>query len=245
MNQPFVQHFPIMPQAVTTANYLRPDMLLRLLQAVTDVDLFTKFHRANPCEDPNFVWMTRGYHIRLQRPLKLGDHVTFTTFCGVKKDLYCCRRFNLSCQSEKIGYADSSWIIVNKENRRPQRLSRCLPSAFFEPTQPEATENFEQLETKLDLPTQASRSRIHARRSDFDRNGHVNNTKYLEWFAETIPSSIYDHYGLIGLDLMYLHEVKETNPELTLSPLSPRSFAHGVYDQEGNLCVRGTTLWGQ
>ena len=41
------------------------------------------------------------------------------------------------------------------------------------------------------------------RYSDIDSNGHVNNTKYIEWSIETLPKNIVDNYMLEEIKVIF------------------------------------------
>lgn len=75
-----------------------------------------------------------------------------------------------------------------------------------------------------ELPTPASlvpkELEAHALRrvcySDLDRNGHMNNVKYLDWAADLLPSSHHSEYPPRQISLCYVNEAREGD-ELTLS----------------------------
>ena len=60
----------------------------------------------------------------------------------------------------------------------------------------------------------------HRRRSvcftDLDRNGHMNNTRYLDWIDDLLPSGFHESHELKELTVCYLSEAIE-GQELTLS----------------------------
>jgi acyl-ACP thioesterase len=59
----------------------------------------------------------------------------------------------------------------------------------------------------------------HTRRvsfTDLDRNGHMNNTKYLDWIADLLPSSFHEQHSPQEFTVCYLSEARE-GQELTLS----------------------------
>lgn len=52
--------------------------------------------------------------------------------------------------------------------------------------------------------------------TDLDRNGHMNNTKYLDWIADLLPSSFHRQHSPTEFTVCYLSEARE-GQELTLS----------------------------
>ena len=52
--------------------------------------------------------------------------------------------------------------------------------------------------------------------TDLDRNGHMNNTKYLDWIADLLPSHFHEQHAPTEFTVCYLSEARE-GQELTLS----------------------------
>jgi len=52
--------------------------------------------------------------------------------------------------------------------------------------------------------------------TDLDRNGHMNNTRYLDWIADLLPSEFHQHHSPREFTVCYLSEARE-GQELTLS----------------------------
>jgi acyl-ACP thioesterase len=52
--------------------------------------------------------------------------------------------------------------------------------------------------------------------TDLDRNGHMNNTKYLDWIADLLPSSFHEQHSPQEFTVCYLSEARE-GQELQLS----------------------------
>ncbi len=52
--------------------------------------------------------------------------------------------------------------------------------------------------------------------TDLDRNGHMNNTKYLDWIADLLPSEFHREHSPLEFTVCYLNEARE-GQTLTLS----------------------------
>jgi acyl-ACP thioesterase len=52
--------------------------------------------------------------------------------------------------------------------------------------------------------------------TDLDRNGHMNNTKYLDWIADLLPSAFHESHSPAEFTVCYLSEALE-GQELQLS----------------------------
>src|SRR6185295_18211727 len=54
--------------------------------------------------------------------------------------------------------------------------------------------------------------RLGVRRSDLDRVGHANNTRYVEWGLEATPDEWLRTHALAGLDIVYRREALLGDP---------------------------------
>lgn len=45
--------------------------------------------------------------------------------------------------------------------------------------------------------------------TDLDRNGHMNNTRYLDWIADLIPSSLHKDHTIKEITVCYMSEARE------------------------------------
>ena len=75
-----------------------------------------------------------------------------------------------------------------------------------------------ELATPLGLPAKALESRSSRRVcfTDLDRNGHMNNTKYLDWIWDLLPGGFHASHSLREFTVCYLSEARE-GQELNLS----------------------------
>jgi acyl-ACP thioesterase len=53
---------------------------------------------------------------------------------------------------------------------------------------------------------------VHSRQvvySDLDRNGHMNNARYMDWVDDLMPSAFHKHHPMKDLTLCYINEALE------------------------------------
>ncbi len=68
---------------------------------------------------------------------------------------------------------------------------------------------------ELDSPNglMAKELRCHQSRTvcftDLDRNGHMNNTKYLDWISDLLPSTFHENHQIREMTVCYLNEARE------------------------------------
>ena len=69
-----------------------------------------------------------------------------------------------------------------------------------------------ELSSPLGLPAKALRNRKYRTVSftDLDRNGHMNNTKYLDWVDDLLPGVFHRDHRVKEFTVCYLNEALET-----------------------------------
>ena len=105
----------------------------------------------------------------------------------------------------------SLWILMDIETRAmilPGKSGIHLPGTV--------------MGYELPAPTSLSAKNLlnHRNRTvcftDLDRNGHMNNTKYLDWIADLLPSHFHEAHSPSEFTVCYISEARE-GQELTLS----------------------------
>ena len=105
----------------------------------------------------------------------------------------------------------SLWVLMDVESRAmilPGKSGIALPGTL----------RGDELPAPASLP--AKQLLNHRSRTvcftDLDRNGHMNNTKYLDWIADLLPSPFHEQHRPTEFTVCYLSEARE-GQELTLS----------------------------
>ncbi len=186
------------------------------------------------------AWMVHQYSIVLDRPLVMGQQFHIDTGHQPRRDLYSIRRFILEDQDGPFGLADSAWILVDLESRRPQRLSRRLQGAFYD----RAEEPFEEQFTVPLAPQRTDIQRVlEVRMGDLDGNGHVNNAYYLAWASEALPWEVYMTSGLLEAHILFVHEATYGMTLTVTTQQESLSFRHRIENQQGQEIALVNTRW--
>lgn len=176
----------------------------------------------------NLGWVISRYHIEINHYPAWQESIHIKTFRFPYKNLYEMREMTLCSSNDKTIQtkniqAKVCWVMVNKHNGRPLRLSRFMESAMCEPMcgstfetmykaiagskydnyHPESRYHFPDIEkplkTDLQLPFKV---RMH----DLDLNGHVNNAIFVEWAVETVPEEVLSQYTPMTIDVIFHKE---------------------------------------
>lgn len=158
-----------------------------------------------------FCWMLIRISVRMNSLPKWGETLTVRTWSRGCRKLTFLRDYEFFNDSgELIGCASSEWLIGSAVDHRPQRPDSILTvhrlpeesrAVFPEMIQrpPKLTEN----------PGEMPVLTVYADYSDIDRNGHVNNTRYVAWCLNALHAAIRPALAEVrGLDIHYINEVR-------------------------------------
>lgn len=190
------------------------------------------------------TWMLYRLALRLHAPPRWRDVVTVETWpCGVER-IYAVRDFRVSDEAGRtLAEASTSWLIVDLEGRRPSRaprtrldwnanVPRVLPEAF---------------QRRLPAPDgEAHAVEFDVRRSDIDRNGHVNHTRMLAWVLDGAPGPHHDGTRVTSLDAEFLAEaLPGERVRVSSAPDDAGgSWRHAVTrPADGRLLLKARTAW--
>ncbi len=178
-------------------NYFDDVVLYQSEQIGFDLDFFQKNRLA---------WVLCQWDISIERLPLYRDKIKVRTYPYAMKKFYGYRKYEIfDRQGEKIVTADSIWILIDMEKKRPSRISDGMCKTYGVD---EGIEDLPDLD-KLQPPVKIDdKKEFYVRQSDIDTNNHVNNVKYIEWAVELIPTEIICNYNLKNLKTSYKKETK-------------------------------------
>lgn len=190
-------------------------------------------------------WVLNHWLLKMQQYPRQGEKISIETWASDFERFYGRRKFRLSdSQGRYLGEADSLWVFLNLEKRRPIRIPDHFVSAYGL-VQSGKEEDFQELSKLTDVQRSMQ---FKVRQSDIDTNGHVNNTRYVDWMLEGIQEDFLQHHKVAELEVIYK---KETKYGAAVSSETQRSdagqgpqFLHRILDgNEGRELALGRTRW--
>ena len=201
----FQQEFLINDSAVDCFGRLKPSMLLFLCQDIAGqhcrilgADFDTLIQR-------NLLWAIIRQKVQITRLPRSGETVRVETWpMPTTKVCYPRSTVAYDAEGKELFRAISMWVLMDAESR-----SMILPGRSGVSVQGLLTGN--ELATPGSLAPKyfsntCSRSVCF---TDLDRNGHMNNTKYLEWMSDLLPSSFHQNREPREFTVCYHAEARE------------------------------------
>ena len=193
---------------------------MKLLQKAADAhsyDLHIHYDRMQ--EEFQYLWMILRGRVHLDR-MPQGE-IRIETWLRKPGALVSIRDYSIFEGEKEIGYGFHSWSLVSEAQRRLVNL-RTVDPVLNAPTRiPERTEVLKRIPLPKDLEEAGIWTVLP---QDIDRNGHVNNVRYIHHSEALCPNCtdlevIYDRECFVGEKIAllakdgYVQGVKESGEE--------------------------------
>ena len=139
-------------------------------------------------ENYNLVWIITDYNMKIERLPVFDEKITIETYAKSHNRLFCYRAFNIKDEAgNTIIEMVATFVLMDRDTRKVHPVMLRGP-------------RFKELEGGVE---QEYRVRFY----DLDMNGHVNNSKYLDWVFEVMGADFLTHHVPKKVHLKYVKEV--------------------------------------
>lgn len=152
----------------------------------------------------NYTWVLSRFVINIDRFPKEDEEIVIETWIQDVDSYFTTRNFRITNGDEKvIGYASSSWAIINM-NTRQSVLLDTLPSL----------KQFIVAETTpIGVPSRIPNvkgevaNRFEVKYSHIDINKHASSAYYIQWIADCFSLDFYQQHTPKRLEINFLKEI--------------------------------------
>ncbi len=155
-------------------------------------------------EKYNLVWIITEYDIDVIRLPRFAEEITIETEALSYNRLFCYRRFTIYDESgQTIIQMLASFALMDRDSRKVHSVDPEMVA----PYQSEFSKKIIRGPKYTDLDNPTSKD-YHVRFYDLDMNGHVNNSKYLDWIFEVMGADFLMDHIPQKINLKYVKEVR-------------------------------------
>ena len=203
----------VLPHTITSYEcgadlLLKPECYLLFCQEMAELHASHNKMGYDWVLEHGMIWVEVQGDFELLRRPRWKELVNLRTNTGKASPLQARRFVEMSdARGEIIGRADLMWVLIDIKTRRPMPLRRAeleVPEECAPTVQSAAPELPE--EGAQDLGT----AYMITSRRDIDFNGHINNSAYLTWALDTLPTT--PGTTLRRIHVQYKHESMQGEP---------------------------------
>lgn len=215
-----------------------PDVILLSLQVsglqsidlgISDKDMLERY---------NLVWIITDYDIDVIRLPKFGEEMTIETEALSYNRLFCYRRFTIY---DEAGNAIINMLATFVLMDRDSRKVHAVEPKIVAPYEAEFSKKLIRGPKYPELKDSTSKD-YHVRFYDLDMNGHVNNSKYLDWIFEVMGADFLMEHIPRKIHLKYVKEVRPGGQITSSYNLEGLESNHQI-SSDGDINAQASIMW--
>jgi acyl-ACP thioesterase len=175
-----------------------------------------------------------------------GEVVTVQTWPTGVNGLLAFRDFRILDSKGRISVlADSSWLVIDRDRRRPVRLPSDWKGWKFPDRRAFADRPGDR--PAFAVTEESAVTQVETR--DLDFNAHVNHVRYIEWMLQPLPEDVISRYRLTEMTATFMQEAvlgERLRIERSGLPSGHESIdlQHRIARlKESDTVVAATTIW--
>ena len=204
---------------------LKPSALLGILQEAAGAQCVELKLAHEDLVDRGFFWAITRQHIQITRLPMAYETITVETWPGkTSRVAYPRSTIAYDDKGNELFRAISLWVLMDMQSR-----------ALVLPGKSGITLDGLVRGGELPVPTSIGPAELKAvgmrqvRFSELDRNGHMNNSFYMDWVQDLLPSAFHRNHPLADFTVCYMSEAREGD----------RIEVHYELADDGSLQVNG------
>ena len=215
-----------------------PDVILLSLQVSGMQSIELGVSDKDVLEQYNLVWIITDYDIDVIRLPRFAEEITIETEALTYNRLFCYRRFTIYDEAgQEIIHMVATFVLMDRDSRK---VHPVVPE-IVAPYQSESSKKLLRGPKYAELENAISKD-YHVRFYDLDMNGHVNNSKYLDWIFEVMGADFLTHYIPKKINLKYVKEVRPGGMITSSYELNQLESNHQV-TSDGDINAQAKIIW--
>lgn len=237
MNEPFVYSLEPEMCSVDFMGRWQPGSIFRAMQEAGEGHCRLLRLTFEELRRLGLAWVLTRAHVQMDEYPRLGQKVTVRTWPGATRHTFFPRYYTFESDGRAMGRASVLYVLLDLETRKiapPSRLEGEIPGY--------------DLPAPLPFPGAIRRLEGESRSvsytpvyTDFDMNGHVNNTRYIDWYMNLFPYEKHERETLRDLLVHYHYEIRpEESLLFQLCSQGNTSVMQGMSGDRACFAIEGT-----
>ena len=181
-----------------------PDVILLSLQVSGMQSIELGVSDKTILEDYNLVWIITEYDIEVVRLPRFAEEITIETEALSYNRLFCYRRFTIYDETgQELIHMLATFVLMDRDSRKVHAVEPEIVAPYQSDFDKKLIRG-----PKYESLNEPISKDYHVRFYDLDMNGHVNNSKYLDWIFEVMGADFLTQYIPKKINLKYVKEVR-------------------------------------
>lgn len=185
---------------------------IKISQLINQCLLVSGLHTASLGRDDQFIldhygliWVVTDYEVTINRLPRFQEKVTIATQALSYNKLFCYREFVLTDdKGQELLRILASFVLIDVNSRKAVPVPEEVVAPF----------ESEKVKKAVRGPKYPNRSELVGQEQtiglmDLDMNGHVTNSRYLDWLFDGLDLADFKEKKLTGLNIKYSKEIKD------------------------------------
>ena len=208
----FRKSYHIPATAVDRFDRLKPSHILDYLQEVAGDHCILLGTNREALSAHGLFWAVLRHRVQISRLPRAGEDITVETWpMPTTRTAYPRAAVAYDADGRELFRSVSLWVLMDAHQR-----TMVLPGKSSVTV--DGTLRGDELAVPGSIVPKvfSKQERRTVRFSDLDWNGHMNNCRYLDWVADTLPSAFHETHSAREFTVCYLSEARE-GEEMTIS----------------------------
>ncbi len=205
MCKTYAQTFQIASYQTDVTARIRPGAILELMQEVAGAHAERLGVGRSHLLPQGLAWVLTRIEVQMSRYSLSGETITVETFPMPNRRVFFPRYFIFrDGQGQQIGCAGSFWVVLDIATRKMANAAEIAPLL---PDNRDLTAPMGMPATVEDVSAEPIEALHQPVYTDLDMNGHVNNTRYLDWCCNALGIETMQTHTLAHFAVNYHHEI--------------------------------------
>ncbi|MCF7803155.1 MAG: hypothetical protein K9N46_12630 [Candidatus Marinimicrobia bacterium] len=147
-------------------------------------------------------WFVRKMRLTLKEYPEYEARLRIVTRVVGVHGIRLYRDYDILLRQKRIGHLISAWVYMNLDRRKPQPV----PNSLIGGSTPNETNSVADWKPPSDIRNPDTCD-ISVRSGDFDSNGHVNNTTYIDYLETACQRCLAQPYRIRQYNITFLQEI--------------------------------------
>ena len=195
MLKTYTQEFRIASYQTDLTARIKPSAILEIMQEMAGAHAEMLNVGRSRLDPMNLAWVLTRVEVRMERYPRSGEMIQAETFPMPNRRVFFPRYFIFrDSEGKLIGCAGSLWVVLDISTRKMANAAEIVASM---PDNSDLNAPMGMPATVEEIAAASQESLRIPVYTDLDVNGHVNNTRYLDWCCNAL-----------GIDVMRTHEMR-------------------------------------